>query len=70
MKNGSHWAGCYEAHHECAIAVIERLRGDLDANNATTATLRATVADLMADAELQRLEIAELLKWAELPPGI
>lgn len=24
--NGSHWEGCWKAHHDCAVAEVERLR--------------------------------------------
>jgi hypothetical protein len=26
MRQGTHWHGCWEAHHECAKVHIERLR--------------------------------------------
>jgi len=31
----THWEGCWRAHHPCAIALIERLRGELIDGEAT-----------------------------------
>ena len=51
----SHWNGCWEAHHECAIIEIGRLKAELTEVNHAADTRTPNIesksaAQLMADA--------------------
>ena len=77
----SHWDGCWEAHHECAIVEIGRLKAELtEVNRAADMSafevgrLRAvlsriddSITDLLDEIKEDNEQTSEL---SELPPPV
>jgi hypothetical protein len=61
MRQGTHWDGCWAAHHECAQAEVAALRADRDAANEKADAYANAAAEEFERNQPLRME----LEWAE-----
>lgn len=75
--NGSHWEGCYEAHHDCAVAAlvearaeVERLKTDIEERELGRLVLANEIVCMkpVVDAAVAWDESHK--KWQEVAPAI
>jgi len=69
---GSHWEGCYEAHHDCALAriaeleaTVEELREGLQTIKLISRAEKATIAELTSEAKASRRAASAWYKAAQ-----
>ena len=57
QRQGTHWDGCERAHHECALALIDRLRAEQDDERRTAGKW---IVELQGQAKRLRADLAAL----------
>lgn len=67
----THWEGCYESHHECAVELVRRLRAEIDViRGQEIPALHAANMDLHRDNARLDAELAAIPVCSEHEAGL